>query len=144
MFCNQDLNYCTNHAPCKNGGTCFNTGQGLYTCSCPPGFSGPECNIDLGLTNRPGLDCFTGLTCLNGGTCKVSVDSVPSLKSIHHSTLWRGEFYVRPPILRIFRGVSWCGLLVTCYIVFIPIMDTIYKFTTPLRYHTLISLLLVE
>lgn len=72
MFCNQDLNYCTNHAPCKNGGTCFNTGQGLYTCSCPPGYTGPECNVDLGLTNRPGLDCSTGLTCLNGGTCKVS------------------------------------------------------------------------
>jgi len=72
MFCNQDLNYCTNHAPCKNGGTCFNTGQGLYTCSCAPGYTGPECNVDLGLANRPGLDCSTGLTCLNGGTCKVS------------------------------------------------------------------------
>lgn len=71
MFCNQDLNYCTNHAPCKNGGTCFNTGQGLYTCSCPPGFSGPECSVDVRLAGRPGLDCSAGLTCLNGGTCKV-------------------------------------------------------------------------
>jgi len=76
MFCNQDLNYCTNHAPCKNGGTCFNTGQGLYTCSCAPGYTGPECNVDMGLTNRPGMDCSTGLTCLNGGTCKVSVESI--------------------------------------------------------------------
>ncbi|XP_050442587.1 neurogenic locus protein delta-like [Adelges cooleyi] len=68
MFCNQDLNYCTNHAPCKNGGTCLNTGQGLYTCLCPPGFTGPECNS--GLTK--GQDCSTGMTCLNGGTCKKS------------------------------------------------------------------------
>ncbi|CAD7093601.1 unnamed protein product [Hermetia illucens] len=61
LFCNQDLNYCTNHKPCQNGGTCFNTGQGLYTCQCPPGFRGTECEIEIN-------DCATS-PCLNGGTC---------------------------------------------------------------------------
>ncbi|KAG1672483.1 Neurogenic locus protein delta [Nymphon striatum] len=45
LFCNQDLNYCTNHKPCKNGGTCTNTGQGSYTCSCPEGFTGTDCEV---------------------------------------------------------------------------------------------------
>uniref|UniRef100_A0A671FP80 Delta-like protein n=1 Tax=Rhinolophus ferrumequinum TaxID=59479 RepID=A0A671FP80_RHIFE len=41
LFCNQDLNYCTHHKPCRNGATCTNTGQGSYTCSCRPGYTGP-------------------------------------------------------------------------------------------------------
>ncbi|XP_060536934.1 neurogenic locus protein delta [Cylas formicarius] len=61
LFCNQDLNFCTNHKPCRNGGTCFNTGQGSYTCSCPPGFNGTDCEI-------PADDC-TRTPCLNGGSC---------------------------------------------------------------------------
>jgi len=61
LFCNQDLNYCTNHKPCKNGGTCFNTGQGSYTCSCPTGFVGDDCQSRA-----------DGCTCVNGGTCRVS------------------------------------------------------------------------
>ncbi|XP_017761441.1 PREDICTED: neurogenic locus protein delta [Eufriesea mexicana] len=63
LFCNQDLNYCTNHKPCLNSGTCFNTfnGQGLYTCSCAPGFNGTNCE-------KPLLDCESN-PCLNGGSC---------------------------------------------------------------------------
>lgn len=61
MLCNQDLNYCTNHRPCENGGTCFNTGEGSFTCKCPPGFTGTECQIQMSdCENRP---------CLNGGLC---------------------------------------------------------------------------
>ncbi|XP_076393749.1 neurogenic locus protein delta isoform X1 [Megachile rotundata] len=63
LFCNQDLNYCTNHKPCVNGGTCFNTGQGLYTCSCAPGFTGIDCQTPL-------LDCHSK-PCLNGGSCNM-------------------------------------------------------------------------
>ncbi|XP_065221453.1 neurogenic locus protein delta [Planococcus citri] len=62
LFCNQDLNYCTNHKPCRNGGTCFNTGQGSYTCSCPPGYTGTDCDIRLS-------DC-SHKPCLNGAACK--------------------------------------------------------------------------
>ncbi|CAH1999094.1 unnamed protein product [Acanthoscelides obtectus] len=61
LFCNQDLNFCTNHKPCRNGGTCFNTGQGSYTCSCAPGFNGTDCEA-------PTDNCLT-TPCLNGGTC---------------------------------------------------------------------------
>ncbi|XP_029679096.1 neurogenic locus protein delta-like [Formica exsecta] len=69
LFCNQDLNYCTNHKPCMNGGTCFNTGQGLYTCSCPSGFTGSEC--------PPLFDCHSK-PCLNGGTCSMLESSLGS------------------------------------------------------------------
>ncbi|KAJ8953252.1 hypothetical protein NQ318_015834 [Aromia moschata] len=61
LFCNQDLNFCTNHKPCRNGGTCFNTGQGSYTCSCSAGFNGTDCEI-------PTDDCSRS-PCLNGGGC---------------------------------------------------------------------------
>ncbi|XP_018330365.1 neurogenic locus protein delta [Agrilus planipennis] len=61
LFCNQDLNFCTNHKPCRNGGTCFNTGQGSYTCSCAPGFTGTACEIAI-------YDCQNS-PCLNDGTC---------------------------------------------------------------------------
>ncbi|XP_036392357.1 delta-like protein C [Megalops cyprinoides] len=61
LFCNQDLNYCTNHKPCRNGATCTNTGQGSYTCTCRPGFSGNNCEIE---TN----ECDSN-PCKNGGSC---------------------------------------------------------------------------
>ncbi|XP_005987856.1 delta-like protein C isoform X2 [Latimeria chalumnae] len=61
LFCNQDLNYCTNHRPCCNGATCSNTGQGSYTCTCRPGFTGTNCEIE---TN----ECDSN-PCKNGGSC---------------------------------------------------------------------------
>ncbi|XP_066594062.1 neurogenic locus protein delta-like [Prorops nasuta] len=78
LFCNQDLNYCTNHKPCMNGGTCFNTGQGSYTCSCAPGFTGSECKTAL-------LDCHSK-PCLNGGTCSMEPGSSSSSSSSSYYT----------------------------------------------------------
>lgn len=69
LFCNQDLNYCTNHKPCRNNGTCFNTGQGSYTCSCPPGFHGTDCEHALIGFNKPPTSCLEDSPCKNGGTC---------------------------------------------------------------------------
>jgi hypothetical protein len=63
-FLLSDLNYCTNHKPCKNGGSCTNTGQGWYTCECPLGFTGKNCELEI--------DSCAHLPCANGGTCKVS------------------------------------------------------------------------
>uniref|UniRef100_T1I9M6 Delta-like protein n=1 Tax=Rhodnius prolixus TaxID=13249 RepID=T1I9M6_RHOPR len=65
LFCNQDLNFCTNHKPCRHGGTCFNTGQGSYTCSCPPGYAGTDCEITVdGCTHKP---CLNGAKCIEEG-----------------------------------------------------------------------------
>lgn len=62
-----DLNYCTHHKPCLNGATCTNTGQGSYTCSCPPGYTGANCEIQVN-------EC-SGNPCRNGGSCIVSLTS---------------------------------------------------------------------
>lgn len=66
LLCNQDLNFCTNHKPCHNGGTCTNTGQGSYTCKCGPGYRGVDCEIKI-------KDC-TASPCLNNGTCTDDLD----------------------------------------------------------------------
>ncbi|KRX92706.1 Delta-like protein 1 [Trichinella pseudospiralis] len=64
VYCNQDLNYCTHHKPCQNGATCQNTGAGSYTCSCPTGFSGTNCELRI--------ETCLASPCRNGGTCKQS------------------------------------------------------------------------
>ncbi|XP_039248161.1 uncharacterized protein LOC120326021 [Styela clava] len=63
MLCNLDLNYCTNHKPCKNGARCTNSGQGSFSCECPPGFTGRECEIEMN-------DCEPN-PCKNGAKCTV-------------------------------------------------------------------------
>lgn len=64
-----DLNYCTHHKPCMNGATCSNTGQGSYTCSCRPGFTGASCETQVN-------EC-AGNPCRNGGSCTVSARRCP-------------------------------------------------------------------
>lgn len=60
-FCNEDLNYCTRHQPCKNNATCRNTGHGQYTCDCPDGYTGTNCEIRV-------QNCSLQ-PCLNGASC---------------------------------------------------------------------------
>ncbi|MEJ1278809.1 jagged 1 [Cricetulus griseus] len=60
--CNKDLNYCGTHQPCLNRGTCSNTGPDKYQCSCPEGYSGPNCEIaEHACLSDP---------CHNRGSCK--------------------------------------------------------------------------
>lgn len=38
------VNVCAVHKPCKNGGTCVNTGYGGYNCKCPANYKGKNCD----------------------------------------------------------------------------------------------------
>ena len=48
--------------PCRNSGVCQENGPQRYTCACPEGLGGWNCEIDLS------DDCL-GVRCFNGGTC---------------------------------------------------------------------------
>ncbi|KAL3052736.1 hypothetical protein OYC64_005292 [Pagothenia borchgrevinki] len=61
LLCDQDLNFCTHHRPCVNGATCMNTGQGSYTCTCLPGFTGVNCELEM-------QECDSN-PCRNGAIC---------------------------------------------------------------------------
>ncbi|XP_055088033.1 delta-like protein 4 [Periophthalmus magnuspinnatus] len=61
LLCDQDLNFCTHHQPCVNGATCMNSGQGSYTCTCLPGFTGKDCELLM-------QECDSA-PCRNGGVC---------------------------------------------------------------------------
>ncbi|RMB98662.1 hypothetical protein DUI87_24880 [Hirundo rustica rustica] len=69
--CKQDLNYCGNHHPCLNGGTCMNTEPDEYRCACPDGYSGKNCEIDID-------ECASN-PCAQGGTC---IDGVNAFECI--------------------------------------------------------------
>ncbi|XP_014670185.1 PREDICTED: protein jagged-2-like [Priapulus caudatus] len=60
-LCNQDLDYCGTKRPCRNGGTCLNSKPDQYTCRCPLGYRGRDCQI----VNDP---CSAN-PCRNGGKC---------------------------------------------------------------------------
>ncbi|VDM52026.1 unnamed protein product [Angiostrongylus costaricensis] len=46
--CDQHLEYCSRHKPCKNGGVCTNGGLTTdFTCQCPEAFVGVTCEIEL-------------------------------------------------------------------------------------------------
>lgn len=57
--------------PCQNGGICtaqYETPSGSYTCQCPVGYSGAQCQI---------FDQCYSIYCLNGGYCKLNYVGVP-------------------------------------------------------------------
>ena len=55
-------------SPCLNGATCQVTGTGsTYTCTCPSGYSGTNCQIYNACFNNP---------CLNGATCQSNGNSL--------------------------------------------------------------------
>ncbi|XP_022086573.1 slit homolog 2 protein-like isoform X2 [Acanthaster planci] len=48
--------------PCQNQGACSVSLTERYTCSCPEGFKGRNCEVEL--------DACEGMPCLNGGQCQ--------------------------------------------------------------------------
>ncbi|XP_039624072.1 protein jagged-1b [Polypterus senegalus] len=61
LLCDKDLNYCGNHQPCLNGGTCANAEPNEYQCICKEGFRGKDCEIaEHACLSNP---------CANGGSC---------------------------------------------------------------------------
>eukprot|EP00095_Tigriopus_kingsejongensis_P004554 maker-scaffold1671_size31647-snap-gene-0.7 protein:Tk04554 transcript:maker-scaffold1671_size31647-snap-gene-0.7-mRNA-1 annotation:"protein eyes shut" len=45
-FCETDIDECIEKNPCLNGGMCMNM-EGSYICSCPFGYAGPNCEVEL-------------------------------------------------------------------------------------------------
>ena len=64
--CGIHLNMCLS-SPCENGATCEN-GYNTYTCTCAPGFTGPDCeevNDCTASNSTNNSSCLRG-TCLVG------------------------------------------------------------------------------
>lgn len=59
-YCNIDQHYCTNHQPCRNGGTCINDANKNFTCACSVGYTGQRCE---------NVVCYNSI-CQNGGKCQ--------------------------------------------------------------------------
>ena len=63
LFLLTDLLPCERQSPCQNGATCRNDSHGRYTCSCPPGYEGTNCQSEIN-------ECSPN-PCQNQGTCTV-------------------------------------------------------------------------
>ncbi|KAL8573410.1 hypothetical protein ACOMHN_032425 [Nucella lapillus] len=58
-LCDIDNFYCERYAPCQHGGSCVYDAVKNFTCACPLGYGGPQCQYPL---------CYPGY-CLNQGQC---------------------------------------------------------------------------
>ncbi|XP_070772709.1 protein delta homolog 2 [Enoplosus armatus] len=63
-FCDKDLFMCSEQQPCQNGATCVMEASAEYTCLCPEGFHGRNCQLKTG-------PCYQRRSpCKNGGLCE--------------------------------------------------------------------------
>nr|CUK27655.1 Serrate [Euperipatoides kanangrensis] len=98
MLCEKDLDFCGTHHPCRNSATCHNTAPNDYSCECPYGFSGVNCEI---VENRCAAEpCQNGGTCaeITGGhlcsctlgwigtNCEINIDDCVSAPCLHGGT----------------------------------------------------------
>ncbi|XP_016407093.1 protein delta homolog 2 [Sinocyclocheilus rhinocerous] len=47
-FCDKDIYVCSREQPCQNGATCVLNDSGDYSCLCPEGFHGRDCELKTG------------------------------------------------------------------------------------------------
>ncbi|XP_035705378.1 protocadherin-like wing polarity protein stan isoform X3 [Folsomia candida] len=99
-LCDAEINLCFS-SPCTNGGTCYQR-EGGYSCVCPPGTTGKQCQIQLELdTCQPNI-CSSGSSCtprLRGGfLCQNCTrgEYVNSLCELTARSFSRGSFLIFP------------------------------------------------
>ncbi|KAF7642793.1 hypothetical protein LDENG_00250580, partial [Lucifuga dentata] len=63
-FCDKDLHVCWKQQPCQNGATCVMEDSGEYSCLCPEGFHGRNCQLKTGPCHQRRSPCK------NGGLCE--------------------------------------------------------------------------
>ncbi|XP_051771954.1 protein delta homolog 2 [Ctenopharyngodon idella] len=63
-FCDKDIYVCSTEQPCQNGATCVLNDSGDYSCLCPEGFHGRDCELKTGPCQK------TKSPCKNGGLCE--------------------------------------------------------------------------
>ncbi|GMT22307.1 hypothetical protein PFISCL1PPCAC_13604, partial [Pristionchus fissidentatus] len=67
--CSRRMNKCSSY-PCLNGGTCIKGFIFGYSCDCPPGYTGKQCQSEWMLDYIIRLLTQKGqILCKNGGTC---------------------------------------------------------------------------
>ncbi|KAK5909015.1 hypothetical protein CgunFtcFv8_017023 [Champsocephalus gunnari] len=63
-FCDKDLQVCSQRPPCLNEASCVMEDSGDYSCVCPEGFHGRDCELKTG-------PCLQSRSpCRNGGLCE--------------------------------------------------------------------------
>ncbi|XP_069464907.1 protein delta homolog 2 [Ambystoma mexicanum] len=63
-FCERDVHICIHQNPCRNEAECVDDPEGEYSCVCPEGFHGKNCELKMGPCERAGSPCK------NGGSCQ--------------------------------------------------------------------------
>ncbi|XP_061437336.1 protein jagged-1b-like, partial [Lethenteron reissneri] len=88
------LNYCGNHQPCRNGGSCSNVQPDSFKCDCQKGYHGVSCEIvdDTWCANGgSGVGSPSGFKCLcalgwTGANCHEDIDECASSPCGHGGT----------------------------------------------------------
>ncbi|KAM3862885.1 protein delta homolog 2 [Diretmus argenteus] len=66
-FCDKDIHVCSKEEPCHHGATCVTDDQGEYSCLCPDGFHGRNCQLKTGPCHQRRSPCRNGGLCEDGG-----------------------------------------------------------------------------